>query len=177
MKKILKSGAISRIYIFSLMGLFLIGGIGYYCWRVYAKYHGGIPERKPETTQGETSNIDDSEERRFALKMISPEEIKKTREEILSQVDMNEEQKERIRGMTLPQSREEVVQRLKELNEFLTPEQIQQFRHVLRKTIDSRIEEVMKRLEPEDREDLRKRIERRRQQMGVLEAATPPSNH
>ena len=122
-------------------------------------------------------NIPDSEERRFAMKMISPEEIKKAREEILSQVDMTDEQKERIRGMTMPQSREEVVQRLKELNEFLSPEQIQQFRHVMRKTIDSRIEEVMKRLSPRDQEDFQKRIERRRQQMGVLEAATPPSNH
>ena len=121
-------------------------------------------------------NIPDSEERRFAMKMISPEEIKKAREEILSQVDMTDEQKERIRGMTMPQSREEVVQRLKELNEFLSPEQIQQFRHVMRKTIDSRIEEVMKRLSPRDQEDFQKRIERRRQQISVLESVMPPAD-
>ncbi len=152
--------------------------VGAYCWNLVSRYNRGIPE-KPTVHEAQKEDEiaafgSKDTEQQFAMNRISPEEINRIRNEILSKVDLTDDQKERIQKMQIPRTREQIQQGLQEFATFMSPEQIQVFRSAIRATVDEKIEEVMKRLSTEDQESFKKRIEQRRKELGVL---NPPKTN
>ena len=81
--------------------------------------------------------------------------------QVLDEIGLTEEQKARILAMPRPEGREGFRQRREQMEQILTPEQMEKMRDMFRSRMRARRAEMGRNLSPKDQAALERRFERR----------------
>lgn len=159
----------------------VLAGVGWWGWATYSRYQGLKPEPPPPPTvaspaaQGAPAPPTDAGPRRGGPP--SPEEFREAARGAMDEVGFSADQRTRIEALFAqgpPQSREEWEERRREMEQIATPEQMEQFRNVMRRQMRARIlGEAQAKLSPEDYQAFEKRIEERMNRRGGRRGGGP----